>query len=181
MRHMTEMATLGGGCFWCLEAVYQQVRGVLHVTSGFAGGHVLDPTYEQVCTGQTGHAEVVQVEFDPEVIGYSEILDVFFAMHDPTTLNRQGYDTGSEYRSIILTHSAEQRELAESAVDRLEEEGIFDDEIVTEIAALDRFYPAEEDHQDFYARNPRAGYCVAVINPKLSKLREKLEKLISKS
>lgn len=167
------MATLGGGCFWCLEAVYDHVEGVESVTSGYAGGHVENPTYRQVCSGGTGHAEVVQIEYDPDVIAYRDLLEIFFTIHDPTTKNRQGADVGPQYRSIILYHDATQKETAKALIDKLEAEGIFEDAIVTEVEPLEAFYPAEERHQDYYAKNPGQPYCQAVIAPKVNKLRQK--------
>ena len=168
----TESATLGGGCFWCLEAVYDQLRGVQDVVSGYAGGHVENPTYEQVSSGQTGHAEVVQITFDPDVISYGEILDVFFTIHDPTTLNRQGADIGTQYRSVIFYHSEEQRRIAVEKMKAIEDAGIWDDPIVTQLEPFDAFYPAEAYHQEYYARNPNAGYCQFVIKPKVAKFRK---------
>ncbi len=169
----TETATLGGGCFWCLEAVYQELEGVERVESGYAGGHVPDPTYEQVCAGSTGHAEVVQVEFDPGTISYREILEVFFTIHDPTTPNRQGADVGPQYRSIVLYHSAEQRDEAARTVAELEADGAYGgDPIVTEIEPLEVFHPAEERHRDYYRRNTEQPYCQVVIDPKLAKFRK---------
>jgi peptide-methionine (S)-S-oxide reductase len=167
-----ERATLGGGCFWCLEAVYELVRGVTAVKSGYAGGSIPNPTYEQVCSGTTGHAEVVQVTFDPASISYREILEIFFAIHDPTTRDRQGADVGTQYRSAIFTHSAEQAEVARNLVAELDAQGLWDDPIVTEIAPLDRFYPAERYHDEYYRRNPSQGYCRIVIGPKLAKFRQ---------
>lgn len=167
-----EVATLGGGCFWCLEAAYEQVRGVEKVVSGYAGGHVPRPTYEQVCSETTGHAEVVQVTFDPDVLPYREVLQVFFTIHDPTTLDRQGNDEGTQYRSVIFTHSPGQRAEAERQVRELTDEKVFDDPIVTEILPLPEFFPAEAYHQGYYRRNPTQGYCRAVISPKLAKLRK---------
>lgn len=166
-----ETATLGGGCFWCLEAVYQEVPGVHEVVSGYAGGHVEDPTYQQVCSGTTGHAEVVQVQFDPEVVSYRRILEIFFTIHDPTQLDRQGADRGTQYRSIVLYHSDEQRSVAEEVMRELTEEGVFEDPIVTRVEALDVFYPAEAYHQNYYRTNPTQGYCQVVVNPKLAKYR----------
>ena len=163
-----ERATIGGGCFWCLEAVYKRTDGILEVTSGYAGGSRPNPTYEQVCTGATGHAEVVQVSYDAEQIGYEDILSVFWKAHDPTTLNRQGHDVGTQYRSIILYHDEEQRRIAERSKKRAQES--FTDPIVTEITALDTFYPAEDYHQDYFEQNPTAGYCRVIIQPKLKKL-----------
>ncbi|MEP7326276.1 MAG: peptide-methionine (S)-S-oxide reductase MsrA [Gemmatimonadota bacterium] len=177
---MAEQATLAGGCFWCLEAVYLNVRGVEKVESGYAGGQVANPTYEAVCGGGTGHAEVVQVTYDPQVITYRELLEIFFTIHDPTTLNRQGADSGTQYRSAIFYHSAEQKAEAEQMIETLTQEKVFDSPIVTQVAPLDRFYPAEEYHRDYYRRNSGQGYCRAVIAPKVSKLRKQWEhKLIS--
>ncbi|NIP80882.1 MAG: peptide-methionine (S)-S-oxide reductase MsrA [Gemmatimonadetes bacterium] len=178
---MTETATLGGGCFWCLEAVFERLRGVASVTSGYAGGHVADPTYRQVCAGTTGHAEVVRVAFDPEVLGYRRLLDVFFGTHDPTTPDRQGADRGPQYRSIILYESDAQREVAESVIAELEAEGVFPDPIVTEVAPLEAFYRAEEYHQDYYRDNPGQGYCRVVIDPKIAKLRAGYADLLEES
>ena len=163
-----EIATVGGGCFWCNEAGYQRLPGVVAVQSGYAGGQTADPTYRQVCSGATGHAEVVQVTFDPSVVSYAEILQRFFASHDPTTMNRQGADVGTQYRSIILYQNEAQREIAEAAVKAAAAD--FARPIVTEIAPLEIFYPAEEYHQNYFNRNPYAGYCAAVIRPKLKKL-----------
>ena len=168
---VAEQATLGGGCFWCLEAVFQLVQGVRDVKSGYAGGTTPNPTYEQVCAGKTGHAEVVQVTFDPEVISYREILEIFFATHDPTTPNRQGADVGTQYRSAIFTHSHEQEEIARRLVAELGQQGLWDGPIVTEIVPLDRFYAAEQYHVDYYRRNPNQGYCRVVIGPKLAEFR----------
>jgi peptide-methionine (S)-S-oxide reductase len=172
---MTEQATLAGGCFWCLEAVYLDVRGVEKVESGYAGGQVADPTYEAVCTGRTGHAEVVQVTYDPQVINYRELLEIFFTIHDPTTLNRQGADSGTQYRSAIFYHSPAQKAEAEQMIATLDREKVYDSAIVTQVVPLDRFYPAEEYHRDYYRRNPDQGYCRAVIAPKVSKLRKQWE------
>ena len=171
--HAAQAATLGGGCFWCLEAAFARLRGVEHVVSGYAGGNAADPSYEEVCSGTTGHAEVVQVHFDPEVIPYRTLLDVFFTIHDPTTPNRQGGDVGSQYRSIILWHDEGQRAVAERTIDELERSGIFDAPIVTELVSLETFYPAEEAHQQYYERNGGAPYCRVVIDPKLHKLRQR--------
>ncbi len=167
-----EIATLGGGCFWCLEAVYDELRGVEEVVSGYAGGTVANPSYEQVCAGRTGHAEVVQVTFDPQQISYKELLEVFFTIHDPTTPNRQGPDIGTQYRSIILYHSPEQQTVAAETVARLEAVGIWDAPIVTEIEPLTAFYPAEEYHRDYFQRNPEQVYCQVVIAPKVLKARK---------
>ena len=166
-------ATLGGGCFWCLEAVFDRVRGVAHVTSGYAGGDTPNPTYRQVCSGSTGHAEVVQLAYDPDVVAYRDLLEIFFTIHNPTTLNRQGADVGTQYRSVILYHDAEQQATAEDVIETLEAEGVFDDAIVTEVESLDVFYEAEAKHQDYYQRNAGLPYCQAVIAPKVSKLRQK--------
>jgi peptide-methionine (S)-S-oxide reductase len=167
-----EQATLGGGCFWCLEAVFVELRGVERVESGYAGGDVADPTYEQVCSGRTGHAEVVRVTFDPAVIAYDDLLRVFFAIHDPTTPNRQGADVGTQYRSIVLYESDAQRQSAESVIAELDAAGIRDDAIVTEVVPLDTFYPAEPYHADYFARNPSQAYCQIVIAPKVAKFRK---------
>jgi peptide-methionine (S)-S-oxide reductase len=172
MSENREVATLGGGCFWCLEAVYDDLRGVTDVVSGYAGGHVADPSYEAVCAGTTGHAEVVQVTFDPEEVSFRELLDVFFTIHDPTTLNRQGADVGTQYRSAVFYHDDEQKRVAEEAIRDLEAEAVWDSPIVTEVVPLTEFYPAETYHQEYYARNPRAGYCQVVIAPKVSKFRK---------
>ena len=173
-----EVATLGGGCFWCLDAVYRQLRGVEKVESGYAGGTKPNPTYRDVCSGQTGHAEVVQVTFDPSLIAYRDLLDVFFTIHDPTTKDRQGGDIGSQYRSIILTHSDDQARVAREAVAEVEAEKLYDDPIVTEIEPLTTFYSAERYHQDYFADNARQPYCQAVIAPKVAKFRQKfLEKM----
>jgi len=168
-----EVATLAGGCFWCLEAVYEQLQGVVSVVSGYAGGHVPNPTYEQVCGGRTGHAEVVQITYDPGTISYRELLEVFFTIHDPTTLNRQGADVGPQYRSAIFYHDEAQRETAEQVMEEIEKEGIWDDPIVTELAPLDAFYRAEDHHQEYYRRNPYQGYCRVVIAPKVAKFRKR--------
>lgn len=167
----TEVATLAGGCFWCLEAVYDDLKGVTDVVSGYAGGHVDNPTYYAVCSGSTGHAEVVQVTFDPTVISYRNLLDVFFTIHDPTTLNRQGADVGTQYRSAIYYHSDEQKSVAEGAIQAATE--YWDDPIVTEITPIDTFYAAEPEHQEYFARNPNQAYCRAVIAPKVAKFRKK--------
>ena len=174
----TEVATLAGGCFWCLEAVYDQLNGVLDVVSGYSGGQVVDPSYKAVCTGKTGHAECAQLTFDPSVISYREILEVFFTIHDPTTLNRQGADVGTQYRSAIFFHSPEQKATAEQVIHELELENMWGKPIVTGITPLSLFYPAEDYHQEYFQRNPYAGYCTAVIAPKVAKFRNKyLEKL----
>ncbi len=166
-------ATFGSGCFWCTEAIFERVNGVIDVISGYAGGHVDNPTYEQVCSGTTGHAECTQITFNPEIISYDELLRIFWKAHDPTTLNRQGNDIGTQYRSVIFYHDEEQKQKAEYYKRKLEEEKIWSDPIVTEISPLDKFYIAEKYHQDYYANNPTQGYCAFVITPKV----EKFEKL----
>jgi peptide-methionine (S)-S-oxide reductase len=173
-----ETATLGGGCFWCLDAVFRQLRGVERVESGYAGGRRQHPSYEQVCSGATGHAEVVQVDFDPAVVGYRDLLDVFFTIHDPTTPNRQGADVGTQYRSVIFWHDERQRAEAEEVIAALGRSGVYDAPIVTELAPLPAFYPAEAYHQDYYAANPAQPYCSVVVAPKVAKVRQKyLERL----
>jgi peptide-methionine (S)-S-oxide reductase len=169
----TQTATLAGGCFWCLEAVFDNLQGVTDVVSGYAGGKTANPTYEQVCTGMTHHAEVVQVQFDPAVITYKELLEVFFSIHDPTTLNRQGADVGTQYRSAIFFQTPEQQATAQQTIRELSEEKIWADPIVTEVVPLSIFYPAEEYHQEYFARNPGQGYCQMVVAPKLAKFRHK--------
>lgn len=165
-----EIATLGAGCFWCVEAVFERIDGVYEVMPGYTGGHVKDPSYDAVCSGTTGHAEVAQLEFDPKVVSYAQILDVFFKSHDPTTLNRQGADVGTQYRSAIFYHDDKQKELAKLAIEKWNASGAYEDPIVTEVTELGTFYPAESYHQDYYDRNPNAGYCTFVIRPKLKKL-----------
>lgn len=172
-RRGLETATLGGGCFWCLEPVFEDLLGVEEVVVGYSGGDVPDPSYRLVCTGRTGHAEVVQVRFDPQVISYEEILEVFFSIHNPTTRNRQGADVGPQYRSIILTHSEAQRKTAERVLGELQDSGVWDRPIVTEMEPVETFYEAEEYHQEYYRKNPGQGYCQVVINPKLAKFRKK--------
>ena len=173
-----QKATLGGGCFWCLEAVYQQVRGVVHVESGYTGGQTLNPNYDSVCTGKTGHAEVVQIEFDANVLTYQKILEIFFAIHDPTTLNRQGNDIGSQYRSVIYAHDKQQRLMAEEVIKQLATENIFDQPIVTELADLPTYYPAEDYHQNYFNNHPDQGYCAFVVSPKVSKFRKQFAELL---
>ena len=167
-----ETATLGGGCFWCLEAVYEQMEGVISIESGYSGGARPNPSYDQVCSGATGHAEVVQVEFDPAVTTYREILQIFFTIHDPTTLNRQGNDVGSQYRSIIFYHSDEQKETARNVIEEIEKAEVFPSKVVTEVVPLEQFYSAETNHQDYYARNQSQPYCQYVIAPKVAKIRK---------
>ena len=169
----TAVATLGGGCFWCLEAVFRDLRGVERVVSGYSGGHVPNPTYEQVCTGGTGHAEVVQVTFDAHVLPFRELLEVFFATHDPTTPDRQGADVGPQYRSVIFYHSPEQKEIAQQVIAELNAAGLWDGPIVTQVAPAGAFYTAEAYHQEYYVRNPRQPYCQVVITPKLAKFRRR--------
>ena len=168
-----ETATLGGGCFWCLEAVYDEMEGVTSVESGYMGGHVVDPDYRSVCTGTTGHVEVVQVTFDPAVTSYREILEVFFAIHDPTSLDRQGNDSGPQYRSVIFFHSEAQRETAAKLISELDAEGLWRDPIVTELRPATTFYVAEDYHQEYFHNNPRQPYCAFVVSPKVRKFREK--------
>jgi peptide-methionine (S)-S-oxide reductase len=170
---MSETATLGGGCFWCVEAVFKDLRGVESAVSGYAGGHVTNPTYEEVCGKQTGHAEVVQVTFDPSVISYRDILEVFFTVHDPTTLNRQGADVGPQYRSVIFYHSDEQRRVAEEVISQMSADEVWADPIVTELAPAPVFYRAESYHQDYFERNPNQAYCQVAIAPKVAKFRKK--------
>ena len=167
----TEVATLGGGCFWCLETVFNELRGVQEVVSGYSGGTVADPTYEQVCSGTTGHAEVVRITFDPEVVSFREILEVFFSIHDPTTLNRQGPDVGTQYRSAIY-HTPEQKRVAEEVIAQLEEAGVWDDPIVTEVTPASAFYDAEDYHQEYFLRNQGQPYCQVVVAPKVAKFRK---------
>ena len=171
-----EIATLGGGCFWCVEAVFQELEGVGFVESGYAGGDKPNPTYQEICTGNSGHAEVAQVHFDPGIIGYREILEVFFATHNPTTLNQQGGDVGTQYRSVIFFDTLQQRETAEQLVAELDSRELFDRPIVTEVTELEAFYPGEDYHQDYYRRNTQQGYCQAVINPKMAKFRSAFAK-----
>lgn len=167
-----EIATLGGGCFWCLEAVYDQLRGVEDVVSGYSGGHVVNPTYQQVCNKTTGHAEVIQVTFDNEQISFGDILDVFFTIHDPTTLNRQGNDVGPQYRSAIFTHSEAQKQVAEAKIKEITAAQLWTNPIVTEVTAFDKFYAAEEYHQRYFEQNPDAGYCRVIVAPKVAKFRK---------
>ncbi|HKN07475.1 MAG TPA: peptide-methionine (S)-S-oxide reductase MsrA [Thermoplasmata archaeon] len=168
----SETATLGGGCFWCTEAILSELSGVSRVASGYAGGAIPHPTYEQVCSGRTGHAEVVQVTFDPSVVSYHDLLTVFLTTHDPTSRNRQGNDVGTQYRSVIFYHSPAQRETAEKVLGELETAGIWKRKIVTELAPFSEFFPAEEYHRDYFRRNPGSGYCRAIIAPKVSKFRK---------
>lgn len=170
---MSDVVTLGGGCFWCLEAIYDQLQGVEDVVSGYSGGQTANPSYEQVCTGRTGHAEVVQIKFDPDVIPFEDILRVFFTVHDPTTLNRQGADVGTQYRSAIFYHTPEQKATTEQIIAELSAEGLWANPVVTEITAFETFYPAEGYHQEYFEQNPNQGYCQMVIAPKVAKFRKK--------
>jgi peptide-methionine (S)-S-oxide reductase len=173
-----EIATLAGGCFWCLEAVFDDMKGVESVESGYMGGKTANPTYEEVCSGQSGHAEVVQLTFDPSAVSFREILEVFFVIHDPTTLNRQGNDVGTQYRSAVFYHSPEQKSAAEQVIAKLNSARIYDDPIVTEVAAASKYYVAENYHQEYYRRNPAQPYCAYVVRPKVAKFRKHfLEKL----
>jgi peptide-methionine (S)-S-oxide reductase len=170
--HTTEIATLGGGCFWCIDTIFRELKGVEKVESGYAGGKTINPSYRDVCSGMTGHAEVVQVTFDPSVLSYRDLLGVFFTIHDPTTPNRQGADVGTQYRSVILYHSPEQRQTAEQVIEELSREKVWDDPIVTQVVPLTTYYPAEQYHQDYYRQNPDQGYCQIVIAPKVAKFRK---------
>jgi peptide-methionine (S)-S-oxide reductase len=181
MSARIETATLGGGCFWCLEAIFKDLKGVTWVMSGYAAGHVGDPSYEQVCGGRTGHAEVVQVKFDAAELSYADLLRVFFTIHDPTTKDRQGNDIGPQYRSIILTHSDEQRAMAEAVIKEIADARIWPGKIVTEIEPLTVFYQAEEEHHDYFARNPRSGYCQVVVAPKVTKFRRQFADRVKKT
>jgi peptide-methionine (S)-S-oxide reductase len=177
----TETATLGGGCFWCLDAVYRDLEGIIRVCSGYAGGHVENPSYEQVCAKKTGHAEVVELIFDPAVISYADILRVFFTIHDPTTKDRQGADVGPQYRSVIFFHSPAQEETARQVMAEVESLNIWDAPLVTELAPAPRFWPAEAEHQDYFSRNPWSGYCRAVIAPKVAKFRKTFASRLKKA
>jgi peptide-methionine (S)-S-oxide reductase len=171
-NHPTEVATLAGGCFWCLEAVYDQLKGVEDVVSGYSNGHVNNPSYQQVCTGMTGHAEVVQVRYNPQEVSFRDLLNIFFTIHDPTTLNRQGNDVGTQYRSAIFYHTPEQKAVAEQVIAELTASKVWDNPIVTEIAPIDTFYAAEDYHQEYFARNPYQPYCRVVVAPKVAKFRK---------
>jgi len=175
-----EVATLGGGCFWCIEAAFNDIRGVVTVESGYAGGTIASPTYEQVCTGTTGHAEVVQVTFDPDIISFKEILEIFFTTHDPTTLNRQGADVGNQYRSGIFYHNEKQKSITEQVIAELNAAKVWDDLIVTQIEPFKNFYKAEEYHRRYFTRHPEAAYCRVVIAPKIAKLRKKHREKLKK-
>jgi peptide-methionine (S)-S-oxide reductase len=174
---MTEMATFGGGCFWCLEPIFRELKGVKNVVVGYSGGHVENPTYEQVCGKGTGHAEVVQVDFEPAEISYAELLEVFFAIHDPTTPNRQGADVGPQYRSIILTHDDHQQAVAKRGIVDLEASSQFDGPVVTEVVPFEAFYRAEESHQEYWSRNPNVPFCRFVIDPKVAKFRKQFAEM----
>jgi peptide-methionine (S)-S-oxide reductase len=180
MNANLQTATLAGGCFWCLEAVFDEIKGVHGVESGYAGGFVDNPSYREVCNGDTGHAEVVQVHFDPNIVSYRDLLNVFFAIHDPTSLNRQGADVGTQYRSAIFYHDDEQKKTAEELVKELNSQKIWDKPIVTQVEKLDRFYMAEDYHQEYFARNPYQPYCMAVVSPKVSKFRKHYQDLLKK-
>ncbi|KAG2433419.1 hypothetical protein HXX76_008477 [Chlamydomonas incerta] len=173
-----EVATLGGGCFWCVEACYNMLRGVQSAISGYANGDTKDPSYKAVCSGTTGHAEVVQITYDPSVISYKEILEIFFTVHDPTTKDRQGNDVGTQYRSIICTHNDSQRAIAQQVIADISAQGLWPAPIVTQVEPLEIFYPAEDYHQDYYVQNPGQGYCRAVVAPKVAKFRQKFNRLI---
>ena len=174
-----ERATLGGGCFWCLEAVYQQIQGIQSVVSGYAGGAQPNPSYESICTGTTGHAEIVDIQFDPQVISFRDLLEIFFVIHDPTTLNYQGNDHGTQYRSVIFTHSDEQAKIAHEVVQELEDSKIYANPVVTQIEPAPTIYPAEDYHQNYFQQHPYQGYCAAVVAPKLAKFRAKFKSLIA--
>jgi len=171
-KHL-EVATLGGGCFWCLEAVYDDLQGVVNVDSGYSGGSTPSPSYQQVCSGETGHAEVVQITFDPEITSYKEILEIFFTIHNPTTLNRQGADVGTQYRSVIFYHDEQQKETAGQVIKEIEQLGIWEDPIVTQLQPVEKFFIAEDYHQEYFKKNPYQGYCQMVVAPKVSKFRQK--------
>ncbi len=175
---MTESATLAGGCFWCIEAAFKELDGVKSVTSGYAGGSVKNPTYEAVCSGDTGHAEVVQVEYDPETVSYDDLLEVFFTIHNPTTLNKQGPDVGTQYRSAVFYHDDEQKEIVETFIEQLESADAYDDPIVTEVEPLETFYEAEEYHQDYFEKNPNDAYCTINAGPKIAKVREQFSEKV---
>jgi peptide-methionine (S)-S-oxide reductase len=173
-----EQATFAGGCFWCLEAIFLKLKGVEKVVSGYSGGKRENPTYEQVCSGATGHAEVVQIDFDPKVINFEQLLDVFFHIHNPTTLNKQGYDTGTQYRSAVFYHNQDQKQLTEEYIKKLELSKVWDDPIVTEVIPLEEFYAAEDYHQNYFENNPQNQYCQLVINPKVEKFYQKFKDLL---
>jgi peptide-methionine (S)-S-oxide reductase len=176
----TKLATFGGGCFWCTEAVFLRLKGVRKVVSGYTGGRTVNPTYQQVCEGTTGHAEVIQVEYDPTEITYEQLLDVFMHTHDPTTLNRQGADVGTQYRSSVFFHNEEQKDAAKKVIDELNKSGDFDDPIVTTLEEMKKFYPAEEYHQNYFELNPGQGYCRAVVGPKVAKFQKRYKELLKR-
>ncbi len=180
MNTNLQTATLAGGCFWCLEAVYDEIKGVHSVESGYSGGHVENPSYRAVCTGNTGHAETVQIHFDPNVVSYRDLLNVFFTIHDPTTLNRQGADIGTQYRSAIFYHDEEQKKIAEEVIQDLNAKKIWDQPIVTEVTKFDKFYPAEDYHQEYFTHNPNQPYCQVVIAPKVAKFRKHFLEMLKK-
>ncbi len=180
MNTTYETITLAGGCFWCIEAVFDEMKGVLSVDSGYANGHIANPSYQAVCTGMTGHAEVAQIKFDPTIVSFRDVLNVFFAVHDPTTLNRQGADVGSQYRSGIYYHTPEQKEVAENLISELNAQRIWNSPIVTEVEALKDFYIAENYHQEYFARNQNQPYCQAVVAPKVAKFRKHYLELLKK-
>lgn len=175
-----QSATLAGGCFWCLEAVYDDVRGVSSVESGYSNGHVVNPSYQDVCSGTTGHAEVVRIHFDPSVISYRDLLNMFFTIHDPTTLNRQGMDVGTQYRSAIFYHSVEQKTIAEQTIRELNAQRLWSSPIVTEVTAVNNYFPAEQYHQEYFVRNPSQAYCQAVVAPKVAKFRKHYLQMLKK-
>ena len=178
MNEKYEVATLGGGCFWCIEAVYSETKGVISSISGYSGGVSKNPTYKEVTTGRTGHAEVVQITYDPNIITYEQILIIFFSVHDPTTLNRQGADVGPQYRSVILYHNNTQKEMAEAMIIKLENEKVYNNAIVTQVTQLINFYKAEDYHQEYFKKNPEAGYCNYVIKPKMAKFRKEFSTIL---
>jgi len=180
MSDKLEIATLANGCFWCTEAIFQRLNGVEKITSGYSGGKIKNPSYREVTTGETGHAEAIQLQFNPSVITFQEILEVFFSTHDPTTLNKQGYDVGTQYRSAIFYHSEKQKEISENFIKELTEAEVFENKIVTEVTSFDAFYSADEYHQNYYNNNKNQGYCVAVINPKLEKFIKKYKNKLKK-
>ncbi|MGZ9235158.1 MAG: peptide-methionine (S)-S-oxide reductase MsrA [Anaerolineales bacterium] len=180
MNTNLQTATLAGGCFWCLEAVYDEIKGVHSVESGYAGGHEDNPSYRAVCSGTTGHAEVVQIRFDPSVVSYRDLLNVFFTIHDPTTLNRQGADVGTQYRSAVFYHDDEQKKTAEEVIKGLTAQKLWDHPIVTEVTKLDKFYMAEDYHQEYFAKNPYQPYCQVVVAPKVSKFRKHFLEMLKK-
>ena|SRR5215212_855012 len=180
MNTNLETATLAGGCFWCLEAVYDDIKGVHAVESGYAGGHMDNPTYREVCNGTTGHAEVIQIHFDPSIVSYRDLLNVFFTIHDPTTLNRQGGDVGTQYRSAIFYHNDEQKQIAEEVIKDVNAQKLWDHPIVTEVTKFDKFYMAEDYHQEYFAKNPYQPYCQVVVAPKVSKFRKHFLEMLKK-